>query len=57
MDFGDIDPSAFRGGEHRAHAPASEVTFRDVYKRQEATVICFAVQLGMCLTEMGPLYD
>src|ERR1700683_103655 len=27
MDFGDIDPSAFRGGEDRAHAPASDVTF------------------------------
>jgi len=27
MDFGETDPSAWRGGEHRAHAPASEVTF------------------------------
>src|ERR1700691_238606 len=27
MDFGEIEPSAFRGGEHIAHAPASEVTF------------------------------
>src|ERR1700677_4714752 len=27
MDFGDTDPSVWRGGEHRAHAPASEVTF------------------------------
>jgi len=27
MDFGEIEPSAWRGGEQRAHAPASEVTF------------------------------
>src|SRR5271155_273164 len=27
MDFGEIEPSAWRGGEHRTHAPASEVTF------------------------------
>jgi hypothetical protein len=27
MDFGEIEPSAWRGGERRAHAPASEVTF------------------------------
>jgi Protein of unknown function (DUF2794) len=27
MDFGEIDPSAFRGGENRPYAPASEVTF------------------------------
>ncbi len=27
MDFGEIEPSALRGGEARAHAPASEVTF------------------------------
>ena len=27
MDFGEIDPSAWRGGEYRPHAPASEVTF------------------------------
>jgi hypothetical protein len=27
MDFGETDPSAWRGGEHRAHAPASKVTF------------------------------
>src|SRR5437660_9166256 len=27
MDFGDTDPSAWRGDEHRMHVPASEVTF------------------------------
>src|SRR5213079_3529044 len=27
MDFGEVDPSAWRGDEHRAHVPASEVTF------------------------------
>ena len=27
MDFGEIDPSPWRGDEHRAHVPASEVTF------------------------------
>ncbi len=27
MDFGEIEPSAWRGGELRAPAPASEVTF------------------------------
>ena len=27
MDFGEIEPSAFRGGEPRGFAPASEVTF------------------------------
>src|SRR5271169_1838672 len=27
MDFGEIEPSAWRGGGERAHAPASEVTF------------------------------
>ena len=27
MDFGEIDPSPWRGDEHRAPAPASEVTF------------------------------
>src|SRR5579863_5123008 len=27
MDFGETDPSAWRGGEHHPHAPASEVTF------------------------------
>jgi hypothetical protein len=27
MDFGETDPSAWRGGEQRAHVPASEVTF------------------------------
>ena len=27
MDFGEIEPSAWRGGEPRATAPASEVTF------------------------------
>jgi len=27
MDIGEIEPSAFRGGELRAHAPASKVTF------------------------------
>jgi hypothetical protein len=27
MDFGEIEPSAWRGGELRASAPASEVTF------------------------------
>ena len=27
MDFGEIDPSAFRGGEQRGIAPANEVTF------------------------------
>ncbi|HXW41902.1 MAG TPA: DUF2794 domain-containing protein [Xanthobacteraceae bacterium] len=27
MDIGEIDPSPWRGGEHRAHAPASAVTF------------------------------
>ena len=27
MDFGETDPSAWRGDEHRAHVPASEVTF------------------------------
>src|SRR5437660_8645127 len=27
MDFGDTEPSAWRGDEHRAHVPASEVTF------------------------------
>ena len=27
MDLGETDPSAWRGGEARAHAPASEVTF------------------------------
>ena len=27
MDFGEIEPSPFRGGELRGHAPASEVTF------------------------------
>ena len=27
MDFGDTDPSVWRGGEHRTPAPASEVTF------------------------------
>jgi hypothetical protein len=26
MDFGDTDPSAWRGDEHRMHVPASEVT-------------------------------
>jgi hypothetical protein len=27
MDFGEIDPSGWCGGEQRAHTPASEVTF------------------------------
>ena len=27
MQFGETDPSAWRGGEQRAHAPANEVTF------------------------------
>jgi hypothetical protein len=27
MDFGEIDPSQWRGGEYRAPAPASAVTF------------------------------
>ena len=27
MDFGDTDPSAWRGDEHRMNVPASEVTF------------------------------
>ncbi len=27
MDFGEIDPSPWRGDEHRAHVPASEVMF------------------------------
>jgi len=27
MDFGETDPSAWRGDAHRAHVPASEVTF------------------------------
>jgi len=27
MDFGETDPSAWRGGDHHAPAPASEVTF------------------------------
>jgi hypothetical protein len=27
MDFGETDPSAWRGGEQRTHVPASEVTF------------------------------
>ena len=27
MDFGEIEPSAWRGGEHRAPVPANEVTF------------------------------
>src|ERR1700746_3515493 len=27
MDFGEIDPSPWRGDEHRAHVPASEGTF------------------------------
>jgi hypothetical protein len=27
MDFGEIEPSAWRGGSERAHAPASAVTF------------------------------
>src|SRR5437764_4274658 len=27
MDFGEVDPSPWRGDEHRAHVPASEVTF------------------------------
>src|ERR1700751_5698146 len=27
MDFGEIDPSLWRGDEHRAHVPAHEVTF------------------------------
>jgi hypothetical protein len=27
MDFGETDPSAWRGGESRAHAPATEVRF------------------------------
>jgi hypothetical protein len=27
MDFGETDPSAWRGGEPRAHAPANKVTF------------------------------
>ena len=27
MDFGEIEPSPWRGGEHRAHVPANEVTF------------------------------
>src|ERR1700731_2327630 len=27
MDIGDTDPSAWRGGEQRPHAPATEVTF------------------------------
>jgi hypothetical protein len=27
MDFGEIDPSPWRGDEHRAPVPASEVTF------------------------------
>src|ERR1700720_3530139 len=27
MDFGEIDPSPWRGDEHRAHVPAHEVTF------------------------------
>ena len=27
MEFGDTEPSALRGGEVRAPAPASEVTF------------------------------
>src|ERR1700689_5804325 len=27
MDFGDTDPSAWRGGEQHSPAPASEVTF------------------------------
>jgi hypothetical protein len=27
MDFGETDPSAWRGGGQRTHAPASEVTF------------------------------
>ena len=27
MDFGEIDPSPWRGDEHRAHVPADEVTF------------------------------
>ena len=26
MDFGEIDPSPWRGDEHRAHVPADEVT-------------------------------
>src|ERR1700692_4288006 len=28
MDIGDTDPSAWRGGEQRPQAPATEVTFR-----------------------------
>src|ERR1700745_1311152 len=27
MDFGEIDPSPWRGDEHRTHVPAHEVTF------------------------------
>jgi hypothetical protein len=27
MDFGETDPSAWRGGEPRAHAPATDVRF------------------------------
>jgi hypothetical protein len=27
MDFGETEPSAWRGGEQRVHAPATEVTF------------------------------
>ena len=27
MDFGDTDPSAWRGDEHRLHVPADEVRF------------------------------
>src|SRR5689334_25446178 len=27
MDFGEVDPSSWRGDERRAHVPASEVTF------------------------------
>jgi hypothetical protein len=27
MDFGEIDPSPWRGDEQRAHVPANEVTF------------------------------
>ena len=27
MDFGETDPSAQRGGEHRPNAPATDVTF------------------------------
>src|ERR1700753_1580151 len=37
MDFGEIDPSAWRGGEQRVPAPASRVTFD---RRELNRILC-----------------